>query len=110
MMRLTFSNSLGSFAMPKYQSPIGDTPDEHMGLVGIIALHWEWVEFQLERAIADTMGHELSHIALLTNNISFGNKCDLILTYARVFEEAEPEIWKRFTKSIERLRKAYTGR
>jgi hypothetical protein len=32
-------------AMAKYQSPIGDTSDEHMRLVGIIALHWEWVEF-----------------------------------------------------------------
>jgi hypothetical protein len=77
--------------MAKYQSPIGDTPDEHMRLVGIIALHWEWVEILLERAIADIMEHDFNRIALLTNNISFGDKCDLVLTYARVFEEPEPE-------------------
>ncbi len=96
--------------MAKYQSPIVDTPDEHMRLVGIIALHWEWVEIVLERVLADVMEQDFSSIALLTNNVSFRDKCDLILTYARVFEEPEPETWKRFTKSITRLKDAYSGR
>jgi hypothetical protein len=92
-----------------YKSPMG-LPDEHMRLVGIIAAHMEWIELVLERAIAEIMEHKFPRIALLSNLVSFSDKCDLILAYARVFEEPNPETWKLFTKSIESLRAAYSKR
>jgi hypothetical protein len=85
-------------------------PDEHMRMVGIISAHWEWVELILERAIAEIMEHQFSRVALLAQNISFSNKCDLVLVYARVFEEVEPDTWKQFTIAIRDLRAAYGGR
>ena len=93
-----------------YKSPMDGLPDEHMRLVGIISAHWEYVELLLERAIAEVMGRKYSDIALLTGNIGFYQKCDLILVYARVFEEPEPETWKRFTGAIKELKDAYPDR
>jgi hypothetical protein len=92
-----------------YKSPM-ELPDDHMRLVGIISAHWEWVELILERAIAEIMEHKFSRVALLTNEISFSSKCDLVLVYARVYEDADPETWKLFTLAIKGLRDAYSLR
>jgi hypothetical protein len=92
-----------------YQSPMG-TPDEIMRLVGIIAAHMEWLELLLERAIAEIQEHDFYRVALLTNEISFSSKCDLILVYARVYEDKEPPLWKQFTVTIGKLRDAYSLR
>jgi hypothetical protein len=93
-----------------YKSPMDDLPDEHMRMVGIISAHWEWIELILERAIAEIMEHPFPRVALLTNSISFYTKCDLILVYARVYEESHPDIWKQFTAAIIGLKTAYRGR
>jgi hypothetical protein len=85
-------------------------PDEYMRLVGIIAAHWEWAELVLERAVAEVGMHDPDKVGLLTNEISFSSKCDLILAYARPFEDADPPTWKRFTLAIKRLRDAYSLR
>jgi hypothetical protein len=95
--------------MEKYQSPI-PLPDEHMRMVGIIAAHWEWIELILERSIAEIMEQQHHTVGLLTANISFGSKCDLILVYARVFEKDQPQVWKEFTTAIEALGGAYMKR
>jgi hypothetical protein len=97
------------FAMSKYQSPMG-LPDEQMRLVGIIAAHWEWVELILERALAEIMEHQFARVALLTNQVSFSDKCDLVLVYARVYETTDPTTWSLFTKAIVALRNGYSLR
>ena len=73
--------------MDKYQSPSGVLPNEHMRLVGIISAHWEWLEVLMERAIAEIMEHQYTRVALLTVNIGFKSKCDLLMTYARPFQQ-----------------------
>jgi hypothetical protein len=89
---------------------MNDLPDEFMRLVGIIAAHWEWVELILERVVAEVGEHDFSRVGLLTNEISFGAKCDLILVYARPFETTAPETWRRFTIAIRDLKDAYSKR
>ena len=96
--------------MTKYQSPIAALPDEHMRMVGIISTHWEWVELILERALAEIMEHDPKRVGVLTTNIGFYQKCDLILAHARVFQQNDPPKWRAFTNCIESLRSAYTAR
>lgn len=74
-----------------------------MRLLGIISAHWEWLEMVLERAIAEIMEQKYSRVALLTGNIGFYAKCDLILVYARVFEKENPDTWKVFTLTVKSL-------
>ncbi len=95
--------------MADYKSPI-PLPDEHMRLVGIIAAHWEFIELILERVVAEVMEHEFSRVSLLTANIGFRSKCDLLMVYARPLETAEPTEWKAITQAVEALKKAYTAR
>jgi hypothetical protein len=94
----------------RYKSPMDGLPDEHMRMVGVISAHWEYLEILLERAIADIMGRNFYEVQLLTENISFTNKCDLVLIYARPFEKAEPDEWKKFTSAIADLKAAHGAR
>jgi hypothetical protein len=97
--------------MNKYQSPSRVLPDEHMRLVGIISAHSEWLELLMERAIAEIMEHEYIRVALLTTNIGFRSKCDLLMAYARPFQtENQPENWKEFISILEQIKTAYTLR
>ncbi|WP_157100301.1 hypothetical protein [Rhodoplanes sp. Z2-YC6860] len=93
----------------KYESPMG-IPDDIARLVGIIAAHMEWIELLLERAIAEIQEHDFYRIALLTNEVSLSSECDLILGYARVFEDKHQDIWKQFTGAIKQIRDAYSRR
>jgi hypothetical protein len=106
MIRSVATSRSGFFAMTKYQSPI-PLPDEHMRLLGIIAAHWEWIELILERAIAEVMEHKWSRVRLLTVDIGFRSKCDLLKVYARPFETEEPASWQEFNKIIKGLEEAY---
>ena len=81
-----------------------------MRMVGIIAAHWEWIEAILERSVAEIMEHDPNRVAVLTVNISFHPKCDIILAHARAFEKAGPPQWSAFTTAITRLKNAYTAR
>ncbi len=92
--------------MPKYKSPI-NLPDEHMRLVGIIAAHWEFIEAILERSIAEVMEHEWQRVRLLTVNIGFRSKCDLILLHARPLTTTDKPAWREFTKTLETVKNVY---
>lgn len=95
--------------MDRYESPFS-LPDEHMRLLGIIAAHWETVDYFLGRVVAGVMEHDYDRVALLVANIGFQQKCDLILAYARHFQKTDPPEWSKFTKVIETLRDAYSTR
>jgi hypothetical protein len=95
--------------MDKYQSPL-PLPGEHMRMLGIIATHWEWVEHLLSNAVAEVMEHDPDRVAILTANIGFHPKCDIILAYARHFQETDPAEWSKFTKTLQTLRDAYAAR
>jgi hypothetical protein len=95
--------------MDEYQSPL-PLPDEHMRMLGIIATHWEWVEHLLGIAVAEVMEHDPDRVAVLTANIGFHQKCDVILAYARHFQEVDPPEWSKFTRTMETLRVAYGAR
>lgn len=95
--------------MARYECPI-PLPDEHMRLVGIISAQWEVIELTMEQAIAEISEHEFIRIAVLTTNIGFQSKSDLILMYARPFQDTDPQTWKAFTKNMDRLRAAYAER
>lgn len=97
--------------MEKYKSPIGEMPDEHMRMVGVISTHWEWVEMLLERAVAEIMEFEdFNRVAPLTTNITFHPKCDIILAYSRHFQTENPPEWAKFNNAITQLRNAYSKR
>jgi hypothetical protein len=95
--------------MAKYKSP-SKFPDEHMRLVGLIAAHWEWVEFTLERTVAEVMEHEYDRVGLLTENITFHALCDILMIYTRPAEKSRPDIWKECTAMLNELKHAYSLR
>jgi hypothetical protein len=96
-------------SMDQYRSPL-PLPDEHMRLLGIIATHWEWVELILSKAVAEVMEHDPNRVAILTANIGFHDKCDIILAYARFLRETDPDEWTKFTTTLKTLRDAYAVR
>ena len=75
--------------MDRYHSPF-PLPDEHMRMLGIIATQWEWVEQLLGNAIAEIMEHKPDRVAILTANVGFHQKCDILKAYARTFQEDDP--------------------
>jgi hypothetical protein len=81
-----------------------------MRMVGIIAAHWEQAELMMERAIAETMEHEFARVAILTANIGFRSKCDLLMAHARVFQQADKATWSEFTQIIRDLQAVYALR
>lgn len=95
--------------MSKYVSPF-NLPDEHMRIVGIIAAHWECLDFMLQRAVAFVSMHDFYRVHLLTDNIGFRTKVDLLMAYARPFQDAEPDIWKEFTRAFDAVKTAYACR
>ena len=95
--------------MDKYVSPY-PLPDEHMRMVGIIAAHWEHLELMLERAVAETSDHAFPRVAMLTANLGFRSKCDILMAHARVFQTGNEVIWKDFTSILEEIKNAYTAR
>jgi len=95
--------------MTRYEPPIA-LPDEHMRMVGVISAQWEWIEIVMEKVVAEVMTLKHAQVGLLTTNLSFRVKCDLIKIYARPLEETDPASWRRFTKAIESLTKAHTAR
>ena len=101
-------HSLGS-VMARYKSP-SKFFDEHMRLLGLIATHWEWVEFTLERTVAEAMEHEYDRVGLLTENITFHALCDILMIYTRPAEQLRPDIWKEFTAMLHDLKSAYSLR
>ena len=97
--------------MNKYQSPLQSLPDEPMRLLGIIAVHWEWIEVLLERAIAEVMSLKNEpRVGLLTANLSFHAKCDLIAIHASPLKALDPNLHKEFAKTLEGLKDAYSDR
>ena len=96
--------------MKKYQSPLQSLPDEPMRLLGIIAVHWEWIEVLLERAVAEVMSLKHEHVGLLTANLSFHAKCDLIAVQASPLRTLDPNLHKEFTRTLEGLKDAYSDR
>jgi hypothetical protein len=98
--------------MDKYHSPFG-FPDEHMRLIGIITAHWEHVENFIEAAVAKIMELDPNRIRLLTMNISFHPKTDLLLAYARAAflreSDTDPR-WTAFNELVKELRNAYSAR
>jgi hypothetical protein len=97
--------------MTKYQSPMG-YPDEHMRLLGLIAAHWEMVDFLLERLVAKVMGHDPLSVALLTANMDFNRKLDLVTAHVRDAHESQEgqAIWREYTQLTTRLIKAQGSR
>lgn len=91
--------------MTKYQSPF-KLPDEHMRLVGVTAAHWECLNLVLERIVAFVTMNEFRRVAVLTRNVPFGTKIDLILAYARPYQSSNPVLWKEFNDAIQQLRHA----
>jgi len=104
-----FPNPGMVYPMDKYQSTFA-YPDEHMRLLGIIAAHWETVEHLLGIAVAQVMEHEPGRVAILTANIGFHQKCDIILAYARHFKETDQPEWSKFNQTITTLKDAYSAR
>ena len=86
--------------MPGYRSPFPFLADEHMRLVGIIAFHWEALDVAMQRAIAEVMEHSLDRVGLLTDNLSFRAKQDLLMSYARHFQTEDPAAVARIRKSL----------
>src|SRR5262245_22795247 len=93
--------------MANYRSPFSVLPDEHMRLVGIIAAHWEFLDILLQRILAEVMEHDPHRVALLTENIPFRAKTELLMAYARALQEREPQLWDEFTKAHSSLQTAY---
>lgn len=81
-----------------------------MRLVGIISAHWETVDVFLQQAIAFVSDHELGRVALLTENIGFRTKIDLLMTYARPLQSEDAQLWKEFTACFGEIKKAYSLR
>ena len=96
--------------MDRYKHPL-DLPDEHMRMIGIISSQWEYIEAVLERAVAEIMQLDRHRIAILTTNLSFQAKCDILLLHARPLSDTgDPDHkakWKKFTSVCEEMRKAY---
>jgi hypothetical protein len=90
-----------------YGSPIHALASEHMRLVGIIAAHWEFLDVVLQRTLAEIMGHDHHQLALLTENVPFRAKRELLMAYARSLEDSEPDLWKEFTQIDRDLLAAY---
>ena len=91
--------------MKPYKNPI-NIPDEHMRMVGIIAAQWEWIELTLERTITEIMGLDINRVGVLTTNLGFQTKCDIILLHVRPAKESDNPTWRRFTKVYEGLKEA----
>ena len=91
--------------MEPYKNP-HNIPDEHMRMVGIIAAQWEFIELTLERTIAEIMELDIDRVGVLTTNLGFQTKCDIILLHARPLKETDKPTWNRFTKAYEGLKKA----
>ncbi len=97
-----------SFAM-SYKSPF-DLPDEHMRLVGIIACHWECLDLTIQRTIAEVMQHKFERVALLTENLSFNSKMDLLTGYVRMLKPLAPTFWDEYTSIQRSVIEAYGTR
>lgn len=95
--------------MAPYKSHI-DLPDEYFRLIGIISAQWEYVEVALERAVAEIGGHKYSRVGLLTANLGFQTKADLIMAYGRALQTSKPAEWAALKKVLKGLKDAYTLR
>ncbi|MCH7887794.1 MAG: hypothetical protein IIA00_00775 [Proteobacteria bacterium] len=93
--------------MPNYKSPM-PLSDDHMRLIGIIAAHWEAIDIMLQQALAEIMEFEFHRVALLTRHISFGDKINLLMIYARraFQDEGHKKLWRKFTDANQGLRDA----
>ncbi len=89
-----------------YQSPVA-LPDEYFRLIGIIAAHWERVEYLLEWTVAEAANLKHHRVGLLTTNIGFRSKCDIVLSYARALEPTAPSEWKAIKAGIKKITDAY---
>ena len=92
--------------MSKYDSEI-KLPDEYFRMVGIIAAQWEYIEFQLEWAVAEIGGHKVSKVGLLTTNLGYQAKHDLILAHGRPLKAQSPDEWSALTTVMNDVQKAY---
>jgi hypothetical protein len=97
--------------MAIYESPLG-YPNEHMRLLGLIAAHWELVDFCLERLIARVMDFDPITVALYTANIDFNRKLDLLTAHVRDgCDRGEyQDLWKEYNKLHARLINAQAAR
>jgi hypothetical protein len=93
----------------KYESPIS-LPDEFFRLLGIIAVHWERLEFVLELSVAEIGSHDPHDVGLLTGNIGFQSKIDLILAYASMLKEEFPNQHREIKVALQAVRDAYALR
>lgn len=93
--------------MEKYESPLG-LPDEYYRLIGIIAAHWERLDFILGIAVAELGTHDHLDVALLIENIGFNSKIDLIMVHLRnAFEGYDDEVFLALKSPLEGVKTAY---
>jgi hypothetical protein len=93
--------------MTEQEYPLG-MPKEYYLMIGVISAQWETIEQLLEDTVADMLGIRRASVGLLTPNIGFRSKIEIILAVGRkAFEETLPINWKHLKKSLERIQKAY---
>lgn len=91
--------------MTKYQSPF-NLPDEHMRLVGLIAAHWEYVDFFMNTIVAWITKHPQEKVYLFTSNLSFRTKMDLLKAYTSPIKSYDKKTWKEAEEIYNSLEKA----
>lgn len=91
--------------MSKYRSP-KPLPDEHMRLVGIIAAHWQYVDLMIQRAVAEVMNRTLDDVCVLTENVGFQVRMDILMAYARPARDEFKDVWEEFTAMSNDVRDA----
>jgi hypothetical protein len=87
-----------------YECPIGIS-DEYYRLIGIIAAQWERLSFCLEWAVAEIGMHDPVRVGLLTNNLTYTAKIELLLTYAAPLEQHDKKSWKELFDCIQEIRR-----
>ena len=88
----------------KYECPIGIS-DEYYRLIGIIAAQWERVDFLLEWAVAEIGSHDPVSVGLLSTNLTFTAKIELILTHAEPLRKPAPEKFREISNAIQEIRR-----
>src|SRR5688572_7331575 len=80
-------------------------PNEYYRMIGIIAALWERLDFVLELAVAEVGMHNPFEVGLLTLNLTFTAKIELILVYAEPLKKKAPDEWTKFHDVIQEIRR-----
>jgi hypothetical protein len=80
------------------------TSREAFALVGEFFCHWGWLEQAIDRSIGNMLGADLLATFILSQNITFSAKIDVLASAGNMFGEQESDAEnKKFQKALERI-------